>query len=310
MVRLKFKAKNTAIHRMHPLCKLGWVGVILALALIFESPLYLIVLFCTTTLLVLAAQVFREWLTLMKLTLYLSVVIVVINALVNNQGDHIIVEAPFAVPVLDTLNLTIETIVFGLLMALRLAVIISAFAVVTFTIHPDDLLQALTRLRLPYKSVLVTALSTKFLPAVIEDAERIKNVQMARGIEFDRGGMIAKVRARLAIIVPLLSNSLDRAIQIAEAMESRAFGSKDKRTSYRQIKTSRIDVMTLGIVMIAGTCGVFMRISGLGGYQIYPELDRLDITLRECAMVLLLLALLSSIWPLAVAKKRIDLDYN
>ncbi|MDY6912018.1 MAG: hypothetical protein SVM79_06680, partial [Chloroflexota bacterium] len=80
--------------------------------------------------------------------------------------------------------------------------------------------------------------------------------------------------------------------------------------SYRQIKTSRIDVMTLGIVMIAGTCGVFMRISGLGGYQIYPELGGLDITLRECAMVLLLLALLSSIWPLAVAKKRIDLDYN
>ena len=53
----------------------------------------------------------------------------------------------------------------------------------------------------------------------------------ARGVEFDDGNFIKKAKARAPVIMPLLLNSMDRSMEIAEAMEARGFGA-GKRTRY------------------------------------------------------------------------------
>ncbi|GAG17053.1 unnamed protein product, partial [marine sediment metagenome] len=155
-------------------------------------------------------------------------------------------------------------------MSLRLLTIISAFTILTFTVHPDDIMLAMIKLKLPYKSVMVTSLSTRFIPTLIDDVERISDVQRSRGLELDRGNLVQKIRSRTALIIPLLSNSLDRTVQIAEAMESRAFGSGDKRSFYKEIKLGRLDVPVLILVFLILTQGILMWWWGHGDYQYYP----------------------------------------
>jgi len=288
--------------------KLGWGSSILVLSLIFDNPLYVLLLFLAILSLVAVARIWREWASLMRLSLWLGASIIVINALVSYHGTHVLVEAPFKLPVMGTPVITVEAIAFGAVMALRLLVIISAFTLLNLTIHPDDIMSALLKMKLPYKSVLVTSLSTRFIPCLIEDVERISDVHRARGLELDAGNWFKKLKSRALITIPLLANSLDRAVQVAEAMESRAFGTGQRRTSYKEIKMTRMDAVTLVFGILPLAFGIFMRLRGYGDYQYYPTLGVISPGFQEWLMLSIMVLLLVAILPLALVKRRIELD--
>ena len=308
MISFRYQDKGTVIHKLNPFCKLVWIASILVFALIFDDPLYLLLLFLSTLPLIIIAKVWKEWRSLMKYALYLCIAIIIINALVSYHGSHILFEAPFRIPVMGTPIITLEAIFFGVAMCLRLLAIISAFAILTFAIHPDDLMLSMIKMKLPYKSVLVTSLSTRFIPTLIDDVERISDVQRSRGLELDKGNLRQKIKGRMSIIIPLLSNSLDRTVQISEAMESRAFGSGEKRTFYKEIGFTRMDMVTLVFGFLTIAFGIFISLSGYGDYQYYPTLSGINISGIGWLMLILLILLLLSIIPLAFMKRRVDLD--
>ena len=308
MISFRFQNKDTPVHRLNPFCKLVWVTVILVLALIFDHPLYIFLLFLSTLPLVAVAKIWREWASAIKLVLYLGIFIVVINALVVSQGAHVLLEAPFEIPALGPLNITLEAIFFGLMMALRLLAIISAFTILNFTVHPDDMMLAMMKMKLPYKSVLTTSLSTRFIPTLIDDIERLTDVQRTRGLEMDKGRLLQRVRKRATILIPLLSNSLDRTVQVAEAMESRAFGQGTGRTFYKEIRFSRFDIIILIFVILPLVWAIALRTSGYGSYQYYPSLEAMSFGGPEDFWLAMLLLLMVAPVPMAFLKRRIDLD--
>jgi len=308
VINFRYREKGTPIHRLNPLCKLLWVGGILVLALILDHPLFLLLLFISTLAPVAAAGVIKEWASFIKLALYLCIAIIVINALLNYHGAHVLYQAPFRLPVLGIPTITLEAVVFGLAMCLRLLAIISAFAVITLTVHPDDVMLAMIKLKLPYKSVLVTSLSTRFMPTLIDDAERITDVQRSRGLELNRGGLFKRIKNRIHIVMPLLSNSLDRTVQVAEAMESRAFGSGGKRTYYRDIKLDTMDIVSLVLALSPLAFGIFVSLSGYATYQYYPSLGALNLGIEAWSAMAVLTLLSASLVPLAYIKRRFYLD--
>ncbi len=308
MISFRYRDKGTAIHRLNPFVKLVWVATIFVLSLIFNHPIYLLLLFLSTLPLVIAAAVWREWISIMKFALYLCLAIVIVNAMVSYHGSHVLWQASFRIPPLGAPVITLEAILFGFSMSLRLLAIISAFTILTFTVHPDDIMLAMIKLKLPYKSVLVTSLSTRFIPTLIDDVERISDVQRSRGLELERGNLAQKISRRTAIIIPLLSNSLDRTVQVAEAMESRAFGSGEKRSFYKEIKLGGLDVPALVLGFLPLAQGILMRCWGQGDYQYYPTLGKISLSGFEISMLALLVFLLCMIVPFALLKKRIELD--
>ncbi|MBI4282901.1 MAG: energy-coupling factor transporter transmembrane protein EcfT [Chloroflexi bacterium] len=308
MISLRYWDKGTGIHKLNPFTKLAWLTSIFVLALIINHPLYLLLLFLATLPAVVAARVWRQWLISIRLALYLSLIIVLINAIVGNYGSHILYQVPFRLPVMGIPTITLEAMVFGSGMALRLLVLISAFALINLTVHPDDMMLAMIKLRLPYKSVLVTSLSTRFIPTLIDDTERIRDVQRSRGLELDKGRLVPRVRNYSAIIVPLLSNSLDRAVQVAEAMESRAFGAGTRRTCYREIKLSGLDAWSLVGSILPLILGILMWRQGYGSYQYYPRLGEISFDALELSLLAVLVCSVSSIVLWGFIKKRLDVD--
>jgi len=308
MINYKYTNKDTVIHRLNPWCKLAWIASVFILALLFNNPLYLLLLSLSTLPLVLAAKVWKEWASLLKFFFILCLLIIVINALASNRGSHVLCQIPFAIPIVGAPKITLEAILCGAGNSLRLLAIISAFTILTFTIHPDDLVLVMMKTKLPYKSVLVTSLSTKFVPALIDDAQRISDVQKSRGLEFDKGSRIQKAKNYMAIAIPLLSNSLDRAVQVAEAMESRAFGSGKNRTFYKELTMTRLDFVPLAFAFSPAVLGIAMRCLGQGGYEYYPVLQGISFTQLEAIMLIGLVLLLNMLFILAPLKRRVDLD--
>lgn len=244
----------------------------------------------------------------MKFFFLLCLLIIVINALVSSQGSHVLCQIPFTIPIIGAPKITLEGILCGIGNSLRLLAIISSFTILTFTIHPDDLMLVLMKAKLPYKSVLVTSLSTKFVPALIDDAQCITDIQRCRGLEVDKGGRIQRAKNRMAIAIPLLSNSLDRSVQVAEAMESRAFGSGKNRTFYKELTMTRLDLVILAFAVSPIAFGIGMRCLGQGGYEYYPVLQQISFTGLEAIMLICLVLLLNMVFILAPLKRRIGLD--
>jgi energy-coupling factor transport system permease protein len=308
MPELSYRDKNTVIHALSPLVKLAWGGGLVVLSLIFNHPVYILILFLSIIPLVWLAGVGREWASTLKFCLWLGLSIIVINALFSYHGDHVLIAAPFRLPVVGSPVITIEAIAFGAVMALKLVVIISVFTLINLTVHPDDIMAVLLKMRLPYKSVLVTSLSTRFVPCLVEDMGRISDGYRTRGVQLDAGSWFKKLRNRGKITLALLSNSLDRAVQVAEAMEARAFGNGEKRVFYKDINISKIDAVALGVGLLPLAAGIAARIYGYGDYQYYPNLSAIGAGAVEWALPAIMLLLLAAIAPLAWLKRRFELD--
>jgi energy-coupling factor transport system permease protein len=306
MPELSYRDKDSLIHRLSPLVKLAWGGGLVVLSLIFSHPIYILILFLSVIPLVKLAGVGREWASTLKLALWLGLSIIVINALFSYHGDHVLLAAPFRLPAVGQPIITLEAIAYGAVMALKLAVIISVFSLINLTVHPDDIMAVLLKMKLPYKSVLVTSLSTRFVPCLVEDIGRISDGYRSRGVQLDAGGWFKRVKNRAKITTALLANSLDRSVQVAEAMETRAFGSGQKRVFYKEINISKIDAMTLGVGLLPLAAGIAMRVMGFGDYQYYPSLSAIGS--GGWVMPVIMLLLLAAIVPLAWLKRRVELD--
>jgi energy-coupling factor transport system permease protein len=133
---------------------------------------------------------------------------------VSTIGYHVLWSGP-TVPVLGQLDVTREELRTGLFQGLRLTAVALAFAAYALLLDHDRLVQAAGFAR---RSVLAIALATRLVPTLERDAAGLVEALQGRGVE------VTGVRGRARLLAPLLAGSLERALNLAEAMEARGYG--------------------------------------------------------------------------------------
>lgn len=152
------------------------------------------------------------------------------------------------------------SIVSGLKILLRfpaLILIITLFSVSTSTaemVHGlTSLLRPLQKLKLPVQDfVLMIQVALRFLPLLAREAERIAKSQASRGAEWGTGrsGLLRRARQALPILIPLFLVSLQRAENLAVAMDARGYRSFSERTSLVQLHFRPKDAVALAGCLI------------------------------------------------------------
>jgi len=155
---------------------------------------------------------------------------------------------------------------------------------------------------------MVTSLSTRFVPTLIADVERITDAQRARGIEFNKGLLYGRIKRSVSILIPLLSNSLDRAYQISEAMEARGFGSGNKRTYYRDIPITCFDLITVILGLLPLVAAICLVVYGDTGYEFYPRLSEMILSASQWAMLCMIIVFTSALALISLFKRNTDID--
>jgi len=93
------------------------------------------------------------------------------------------------------------------------------------------------------------------------------DAQKARGLELERGNFLKRIRNYIPILIPLIVSAIRRSLELAEAMESRAWGATEKRTNLYVLKMHRGDfvliVITVLILAVAIYIHLFFRIPTL-----------------------------------------------
>jgi len=153
-------------------------------------------------------------------------------------------------------------LVFGLglqsaiLYSVRFLAIIGSTSVFFVTASPDELEQIMKWMRLPRDVVFAFVTAVRFIPVVMLDAFQIMDAQKSRGLEFEKGNIFARIRNMVPILIPLVVNSVIRSGELAEAMESRAYGSTPRPTSLYGMRTRWYDV-----VVAAASLVVFVTVT-------------------------------------------------
>jgi len=124
----------------------------------------------------------------------------------------------------------------AILYSVRFLAIISSTSVFFVTTSPDELEQIMKWMRVPRDIVFAFVTAVRFIPVVMLDAFQIMDAQKSRGLEFEKGNLLRRVRNMVPILIPLVVNSVIRSGELAEAMESRAYGSTPKPTSLYEMR--------------------------------------------------------------------------
>jgi len=130
---------------------------------------------------------------------------------------------------------------YSLAMTIRFLVLVESFSVFFLTTSPDHLGLALEQSRVPYEFCFAFTTAVRFVPVLAEEAQTIMDAQKARGLELERGNFIKRVKNYIPILIPLIVGAIRRSLELAEAMESRAWGASEKRTNLYVLKMKRAD---------------------------------------------------------------------
>jgi energy-coupling factor transport system permease protein len=162
------------------------------------------------------------------------------------------------------LGVSIPGLAAGAFYALRIIVLIVLANAFTLTTSPLSLTDAMEHLLSPFKRIgvrsheiaLMTSISLRFIPIFLEEIDRIRMAQTARGASFD-GGLIKKIKSVVPIVVPLFVSVFRRANDLAVAMESRCYRGGEGRTHFVVLRYQVTDgfafvaVCAIGAVMVS-----------------------------------------------------------
>ena len=154
------------------------------------------------------------------------------------------------------MTITEAGITNAVFIALRIISLIFISSVLTFTTSPTDLTDALERLMKPLKVLhisvheiaMMMSIALRFIPTLVDELDKIKKAQMARGADFDTGGLAAKAKSMVPLLVPLFISAFRRADELAMAMEARCYRGDINRTKMKKLEYRKNDYITFGVV--------------------------------------------------------------
>ena len=252
---------RSVLHRTDPRVKI--VLMILLIVFIFLSQnMYALIFSAVSVLLILAVSKvpFKMYLKNMKAILPVLIFTAIIN-LFYGEGETI-----FKV---WKIVITDGGVYRATFMALRIALLIFISSVLTYTTTPNDLTDAIESLLSPLKVIglgsavhtlaMMMTIALRFIPTLIEEAEKIMNAQKARGADLESGSLISRIKALIPILIPLLISSVRRAYELAEAMECRCYNGGEGKTRMKQMKLSVTDLFVS--ILTLAICGGILTLN-------------------------------------------------
>jgi energy-coupling factor transport system permease protein len=269
MIHFTYIPKDTAIHRLHPMTKFAWLASIGLLSFVLPRPEELAVLLFSVALVAVAAGVAVPWARFMRVALLPALIITVVNILMAPYGGERMMFASYSGSndVLFSYRLggvsfmmTVHSLQKGVFLGLRWLNVIAPAGVFIFTTKAEEFAIAIASLRVPYTYAFAVGMAFRLLPLVLEDTQTILSAQRARGLDWD-GSLFRRFRAAPAIVIPLIACSIRRAVDMAAAMETRAYGASGSRTVCYPLVFWRRDqwlVAAFGVVLVVGLVHRFL----------------------------------------------------
>ncbi len=261
--RIAYRRRASPLHAARAPIAAAYGAAFAVAALIVTNPILLGALLVSVLAAASAARVGRQLVSTFRLTALPVVLLIVLVNVLDSRGGLTVFARLGDWGVLGQVNLTVEAVVYGLVIALRLIVVMLACLLVVCAADPDELLLVCRRVS-PH-SALTATLTTRLIGVLGEDARRLAEAQRCRPDGGARGA-----RGKLAVIRATVGGALDRSLDVAAVLEMRGYGARGRRVVGRARPLSRHDIAFAAAAAALLGLYVFVALAGSAPFQAYP----------------------------------------
>ena len=169
-----------------------------------------------------------------------------------------------------SLNLLVysDGLIKGAFFCLRIILIVVISTMLTMTTSTTDINLGLEWVLSPLKIIkipvaefaMMLSLTLRFIPTLLIETEKIMKAQASRGIDFNEGNIVDKMKQIVTLLIPMFVISINRAEDLANAMEARGYIIGDKRTSIDELKFNLRDYLAFGFVLIILVLSILAKV--------------------------------------------------
>jgi len=246
-----FVQGNSLIHKLNP--KIKFISLILLIVLIFLNSGwegYISISFFVVLLFILSSIHLKVLIGVFKSIIFMFFFLFLINMFVNHSG--------YILASWKIFTISSGAITATFYITWRIILTMSFSIILTTTTKPIDLTISIESLMKPLKSIkvpvhiiaMIISISLRFIPTLLDEAERIMKAQASRGVDFKNGSIKEKTKALVSLIIPLFVSSFHKADELANAMEARGYNPDAERTKFHVFKLELRDYIS-SIFMIS-----------------------------------------------------------
>jgi len=255
-----FRRRASPLHAARAAAGGAYCVALATCALSFQHPLVLAAVIVATIGAAIGAGAARDLLSAARFTVPLAILVAVVNPFVIHEG--LTVFWRFGdVPPFGQIDLTVEALVYGVLLGARVVAVALCCALFVAAVDPDETLQLFRRLS--FRSALTAALAARLMPVLARDARRMADASACRA---------GPQPGRVAVMRAVATSALDRAVDVAATLEVRGYGA---RAAARRGHTpwSRHDAAFVASAVVLVALVVLARAAGVAAFTAYPSLS-------------------------------------
>lgn len=252
---------DSFIHRLDPRTKFLATFLFIIIVFLANNWLTYFILAIFTMLALLASKIPMSFFWNGVKPLLWVILFTVVLQMVFTTGGDVYVEWAF-------IKITSYGVINAIFIFLRFMFIIFISTLMTLTTPPlqiadamESIMKPLGKIGVPVHEIaLMLSIALRFVPTLMDEAQKIMNAQRARGVDFGEGNLFEQMKAIIPILIPLFVSSFNRAEDLATAMEARGYQGGTGRSKYRVLIYGKIDgiaatslvILTIALVLFRG----------------------------------------------------------
>ena len=252
---------DSFIHRLDPRTKFLATFLFIIIVFLANNWLTYFILAIFTLIALLASKIPMSFFWNGVKPLLWVILFTVVLQMVFTTGGDVYVEWAF-------IKITSYGVINAIFIFLRFMFIIFISTLMTLTTPPlqiadamESIMKPLGKIGVPVHEIaLMLSIALRFVPTLMDEAQKIMNAQRARGVDFGEGNLFEQMKAIIPILIPLFVSSFNRAEDLATAMEARGYQGGTGRSKYRVLTYGKIDgiaatslvILTIALVLFRG----------------------------------------------------------
>jgi energy-coupling factor transport system permease protein len=255
-----FRRRSSPLHAARAAAGGAYCFALATCALSFQHPLVLAAVVLATIGAGIGAGTTHDLATAARFTVPLALLVAIVNPFVVHEG--LTVFWRFGnVPPFGQIDLTVEALVYGLLLGARVVAVALCCALFVAAVDPDETLRLFRRVS--FRSALTAALAARLMPVLARDARRMAEATACRAGTGPPG--------RLAVMRAVATSALDRAIDVAATLEVRGYGSRAAVCRGSE-PWSRHDIAFAAAAAVLLALAIAAHAAGVATFTAYPAL--------------------------------------
>lgn len=247
----QFVPGNSIIHRMDARLKIILSFIFIVLMLFTKSVYsYVLAILAVAVVIKLTKQPLKLYLKGIKGIAGLLIFTLILQ-MIFTPGEPVLFSFAF-------IKVTYPGVINAGLIFIRFILIILMSTTLTLATSPNDIANGIEDILKPLKIfkvpvaefALILSIALRFVPLLMMETTKIMNAQKSRGMDFNSGGIIKRAKALIPLLIPLFVGALNRAMDLANAMEVRGFKDAEQRTKYRQLKLAKLDYIAIVVSVV------------------------------------------------------------